>query len=188
MISASAIGLYSNNGIHSEMEYNEGKGFIANVVREWEAPLVKLEKQKKCVVLRFGIVLGKDGGAMVPLNKMARFRMVPVMGSGRQPFSFIHVVDLVESIKFIIHNKLDGIFNMCSPEPTDYATFAKTMAQSSKGILFRIPVPMLNLVMGKAHQMLTEGQHVVPERLIREGYRFRYPDIAGALENLLHKS
>jgi NAD dependent epimerase/dehydratase family enzyme len=101
-------------------------------------------------------------------------------------FAFIHKDDLIAAIELILSRNLDGIFNLCSPNPTDNATFARSLAKASGARwIIRIPTFLLRIGLGEAHIMVTEGPGVVPARVLREGFVFRFPGIDEALENLL---
>lgn len=185
-ITASAIGIYSLEGIQEEDHYTVANHYLASVVEQWESPLQNLDNKVIKSTLRIGIVLGKEGGALVPLLKMARLGLVPIMGSGKQIYSFIHMDDLLASVHFIMRNELGGIFNICAPFPVDNATFTKKLADlKGTKLIVRIPTFLLKLVLGEAHTMVTEGPHVLPARLSREGFQFRYPQIGDAMQNLV---
>ncbi len=185
-ISASAIGIYTSGGVQTESDFELDGNFLASVVKGWEAPLKELDKEVNCAIVRIGIVLGKEGGALMPLLKMARLGILTIMGSGQQFFSFIHLNDLHRGIDFILTAKLPGIFNLTSPFPVDNATFTKTLAEvtGSRWIL-RIPSLFIKIGLGEAHILMTAGPNVLPARLIGEGFRFDFPTAGEALRNLV---
>ncbi len=185
-ISASAIGIYTSSGVQTESDFELDGNFLASVVKGWEAPLKELDKEVNCAIVRIGIVLGKEGGALTPLLKMARLGILTIMGSGQQFFSFIHLNDLHRGIDFILTAKLPGIFNLTSPFPVDNATFTKTLAEvtGSRWIL-RIPSIFIKIGLGEAHILMTAGPNVLPARLTGEGFRFDFPTAGEALRNLV---
>ncbi len=185
-ISASAIGIYTSSGVQTESDFELDGNFLASVVKGWEAPLKELDKEVNCAIVRIGIVLGKEGGALTPLLKMARLGILTIMGSGQQFFSFIHLNDLHRGIDFILTAKLPGIFNLTSPFPVDNATFTKTLAEvtGSRWIL-RIPSLFIKIGLGEAHILMTAGPNVLPARLTGEGFRFDFPTAGEALRNLV---
>lgn len=188
-ISASAIGIYDHEGMHDENAGRTGKDFMATVAQKWEEPVGWLDGSVKSAILRIGLVLGNEGGSMVPFRKIMKFGIAPMMGSGKQIYSFIHLRDLTGSIGFIIKNRLNGVFNLCVPNPVDHETFVATLARETKARLkIRIPVWLLSIMMGKAHRLVTEGQYVIPARLLEAGFKFRYPDIGQAMKNLVRES
>lgn len=185
-ISSSAIGIYDDFQTHDEYRYSQGSGFLSYIVKKWEEPLKQLERPTLAAVLRIGIVLGRNGGAMAPLLRISKAGILPILGSGKQAFSFIHIEDLTAAIDFIIDNRFEGIFNLCSPDPADNATFTKTLAKhTGVRFTFRIPALFLKLGLGRAHSVLTEGQRVMPSRLSEKGFEFKYPDIESAVNNLV---
>jgi NAD dependent epimerase/dehydratase family enzyme len=101
-------------------------------------------------------------------------------------YAFIHLEDLIGAIRFIASNRLEGIFNLCSPNPVDNATFTKSLAKASgTKLIIRIPTIILKAGMGEAHIMVAEGPYVLPSRLTGEGFHFSFPDIDDALQNLV---
>jgi uncharacterized protein (TIGR01777 family) len=187
-ITASAIGIYENQGTHDEKSRREAKHFLASVVKNWERPLEGLDPSIPAAILRIGVVLGTQGGALPRFLGLTRWGIVPVMGSGRQMFSFIHIEDLTAAIDLILTRRLSGIFNLCSPNPVDNATFAKSLAKASGAkLMFRIPSWLLRVGLGAAHIMVTEGPEVLPGMLMEEGFVFRFPVIDQALQNLVEK-
>lgn len=187
-ITASAIGIYHREGVHDEMDCSPGTGFMATVVQKWEEPVEMLDTVVRYVILRNGLVLGNRGGALVPFRRALRFGIAPILGSGKQIYSFIHVRDLTAAMDFIIKKRLEGVFNLCAPHPVEQSGFVEAMAAvTGPAVKVRIPVLMLKLAMGEAHRMVTEGQHVIPARLSMEGFRFTYPDIESAVKNLVQE-
>lgn len=185
-ISASAIGIYASRGVHTESDFELDENFLASVVKGWEAPLKELDKEVNCAILRIGIVLGKEGGALAPLLMMARLGVLAITGSGRQFFSFIHLNDLLRAIDFILAGKLPGIFNLSSPYPVDNATFTKTLAElTGTRWILKIPTLFIKSGLGEAHILMTEGPEVLPARLTGEGFRFDFPTASEALRNLV---
>jgi len=187
-ISASAIGIYSNEGVHDEKDCSPGRGFLSTVVQQWEDPVNSLEPEVKSAVIRTGMVLGNGGGSLVPYRRILRFGIAPVMGSGKQIISFIHIGDLTAAIGTIIKRRMEGVFNLCAPNPVDNETFTKILARETGAKMqVRIPLFVMRMLMGEAHKLVTEGPHVIPARLLMEGFEFRYPDIEKALKNLLQE-
>lgn len=174
-ISASAIHIYSGSG-----------SFLREVAERWEAPLNRLDDDVRKVVLRIAVVLGRGGGAMVPLRIAGKFGFSAIMGSGKQYFSFIHMDDWVAAVRYILDNDLEGIFDLAAPYPVDYAKFARVYADVA-GVPFRIRIPasLLKLTLGETRTIVTDSHYITPEGLTREGFRFRFPDIGSAMKNLV---
>jgi len=189
LCSTSAVGYY---GFRHDEELTEadrpGSDFLARVCIDWENEAAKAaDKGARVVITRFGIVLGKTGGAlgqMIPLFKM--FVGGP-QGSGRQWFSWIHMQDLVNAFVFVLdNNSISGPVNVCAPNPVRNRDLAKSLGQ----VMFRpsflkTPSFMLRLVLGEFGSMILKGQRVIPTRLLEHGFRFRYPEIVGALREVL---
>jgi uncharacterized protein (TIGR01777 family) len=187
-LTASAVGIYETGKTHDENRHKLAENYLAKVVKMWEAPLEKLSDEVNAVRLRIGIVLGRGGGALKPFLLAYRIGILPIMGSGKQVYSFIHLEDLNAAIRFIIHSRQNGIYNLCAPHPVDNTTFTRSLAKiGRKKWVIRVPVFMLRLVFGEAHIVVTEGPRVLPARLLREGFGFNFPDIDSALVNLVKK-
>ena len=187
-ISASAVGYYSTEGIHDENSNNMAKNYLAEVVKDWEEPLQSLDPEVTRTILRIGVVLGRKSGALSPLLRAARWGTVPIVGSGKQNFPFIHEIDFLKALDLILDGRLGGIFNLCSPHHVDNATFAKTLAKvTGRKLIIRIPALFIRLGLGKAHILLTRGQTVLPTRLSEKGMTFQFPEIDAALQNLVKK-
>jgi uncharacterized protein (TIGR01777 family) len=188
-ITASAIGFYDTTGIHTEADHRPADNYLASVVKQWEKPLEKLHHTVAPTFLRIGVVMGRDGGVLPIMLMSSRLGLLPVMGSGKQMFSFIHLGDVIGAMRWIISGKRQGVYNLCAPRPVDNVTFTRALAKE-RGVklLFRIPVFVLKAGLGEAHIMLTEGAEVRPEKLIQEGYTFSFPDIDVTIQNLLQKN
>ncbi|MGW8315222.1 MAG: DUF1731 domain-containing protein [Bacteroidales bacterium] len=188
MITASAIGIYKTGETHTEAQHQVADNYLSKVVRMWEAPLEGLSPDVSAVRLRIGVVLGRKSSAFKPFLLASRLGIIPVLGSGKQALSFIHPEDLIAAMRFIINGGREGIYHLCVPHPVNYTTFARSLAKATgKKWIIRIPVFMFKLVLGEAHMMVSEGPCVLPERLLEEGFRFRFPDVDSVLINLLNK-
>jgi hypothetical protein len=189
LFSTSAVGYYGFHGDEELMEDSSpGTDFLARMAVEWETEALKArEKGIRVVITRFGIVLGKGGGAlsqMVPLFQ--KFIGGPI-GSGGQWFSWVHMEDLTEAFVFLMRRpEISGPVNLCSPNPIRNRTLAKALGKALKRPSF-IPAPgfMIKLVLGEFGSVILEGQRVIPRRLLESGFVFKYPDIGKALENIV---
>ena len=135
------------------------------------------------VILRTGMVLGADGGALAKLHFPFSIGLGGKTGSGKQPVSFIHITDLVEAILFAIENQaIRGIVNAVTPYPVTNAEFTGTLAKVlGQTSWLSIPEFALRMIYGEGAQVLLNGQKVLPEILERYGFRFKYPTILNAL-------
>ena len=189
LVSASAIGYY---GVHGDEPIDErGKPqpvFQSQLCRKWEDEASKLEGPGTRVVrLRFGLVLGSDGGALPQLARPVRSGLGAVIGTGRQWVSWIHIEDLVA----LIEHALDapgcrGVFNAVAPAPVTHLEMQRSLARTLRRPLWlRVPAFVLRACLGEMAQLLVDGQRVVPERTTAAGFVFRYPELRGALDHLL---
>ena len=187
--STSAVGYY---GFHQDEELIEsspaGTDFLARLARDWESEAMNAQtKGARVVITRFGIVLGKDGGALGQMIPLFKFFLGGPLGSGRQWFSWVHMQDLVEAFIFLLGKKeISGPVNLCSPEPVRN----KELGSAIGRVLHRpsfMPAPgfMIKLILGEFGSVLLEGQRVIPRKLLDAGYQFRYPGIDEALKNIL---
>lgn len=185
-ISASAVGIYPGDGVYDETATVSGDDFLAEVCRRWEAEASALTPETGLAIFRFGAVLSKEGGALKKMLLPFRLGLGGPVAGGKQGFSWIHTDDLAEAFLFVIKHKLTGIFNLTAPQITDNATFTKALGKAlHRPAFFPIPAFGLKMVYGEGASVLTSGQKVLPARLQKEGFVFRYPNLELALGDLL---
>lgn len=185
-ISASAVGIYPGDGVYDETATVSGEDFLAEVCRRWEAEASALTPETGLAIFRFGAVLSKEGGALKKMLLPFRLGLGGPVAGGKQGFSWIHTDDLAEAFLFVIKHKLTGIFNLTAPQITDNATFTKALGKAlHRPAFFPIPAFGLKMVYGEGASVLTSGQKVLPARLQKEGFVFRYPNLELALGDLL---
>lgn len=191
VVCASAIGVYGTDTGEDWVteESPSGSGFLAEVVRQWEQQIVRLEELKlRVVTLRFGIVLSKQGGALPKMVKPIKMNMGAVLGSGTQYMSWIHIDDLCQIIlKAIRDNNFTGIFNAVSPNPVTNQEFTHALSQVLNKTLWLPPVPAfaLKLALGELATVVLGGNRVSAEKIISYGYDFRFPALKPALVEIL---
>ncbi|TVR40846.1 MAG: TIGR01777 family protein [Bacteroidia bacterium] len=186
-ICASAVGIYSDEGRHDEDSTFLSDGFLGRVCRDWEAEAAKAPESCRTVMMRLGIILGKDGGALKQMLPPFRLGLGGRIGTGRQSMSWVHIEDVLGILQFLVGgNSLEGPVNVVSPEVVSNRTFTKVLAKTL-GRPAIVPVPgfALRLVFGGGASTLTGGQHAIPARLMESGYVFRFPVIKEALHNIL---
>jgi uncharacterized protein (TIGR01777 family) len=178
-ISASAIGIYSPNIEHTEESTSFSTDFVAEVVRSWEKASEGLNPDVRKVIFRIGLVLGKEAKTIQSLLPLFKLGLGGKVGSGRQPFPFIHIQDAVNAILWSTQNtKAQGIYNLSAPENIDNKTFTKALANHLKRpSFFTVPAFILKAVLGQASTLLLQSPQVYPENLIKEGFKFTFPDI-----------
>ncbi len=190
LLNTSAVGYY---GFHEDEKLDEGSppgdDYLASVSREWEEAALKAEPLGvRVVLLRFGVVLGREGGAlkqMLPVFK--RFLGSP-LGSGAQWFSWIHAGDLTDIYLFLIKEKtIKGPVNCTAPNPVRNREFTRALGKALGKPTFMPSVPgfMIKHVMGEFGSTLLKGQRVFPTVLIDHGFQFHFPEIEKALQDLL---
>ena len=190
-ISASAIGIYDSLKLHTENSAHFDDNFLAMVCKAWEACLHPLRNSNtRLCQIRIGIVLAADGGMLgklIPLFKMA---LGGKIGSGKQPFSFIHYHDFCRAVEFLIdHSQCEGIFNLTAPEISNNEKFTKILAETSgRAALFTVPKFALKMIYGEAAVTMIQGQSVYPQHLINCGFNFRYPELGSAIQEIMGAS
>ena len=189
VIQASAIGYYgSRQNEKLDETSTPGKGFLANVCQRIESYAEEIEGLGvRCVVIRTGVVLGRDGGAFTKLVKPFRFFLGGYLGSGRQWFSWIHLEDEIAAIKYLMENEhLKGVFNLTAPQPVTMKELCVTLGQIlHRPVWLNVPAFAARLAFGEmADEMLLSGQKVLPKRLLNTGFNFQYTNIKQALNDI----
>lgn len=166
-----------------------GRGFSVAVAKAWEDSFFSFQlPDTRQVALRIAIVLG-DGGVMEPYRKLVKYGLGGKQGSGRQMFSWIHIEDLYRTVRFMQHrDELSGVFNASAPKPVTNKQWMSEL-RLSMNRRAGLPASKWMLETGAAAlrtetELLLKSRWVVPERLVREGFRFRYPALENALANL----
>jgi|WetSurMetagenome_2_1015567.scaffolds.fasta_scaffold185624_2 uncharacterized protein len=185
-ISGSAIGIYDPLNVHSEKSTAFSKDFLGKLCRDWEAEAMAAAGVTRVVLLRTGVVLSSKGGALKAAYGPFSFGLGGIIGSGNQAFSWIHIRDLLHICRMVLDNEtISGVVNAVAPTPTTNYHFTKIFGKVLKQItIFRIPLPVLRALYGDAASTLTEGQNVIPEKLLNMGFEFEFPTIEKALLNL----
>ena len=188
-VQTSGVGYYGDTG---ERELTEdapqGADFLADLAGRWEAASASVEELGvRRPRLRTGVVLAREGGALVPM-RLAHLALVGGrLGDGRQWTPWIHLADEVGAIRFVLeHPQATGPFNLAAPEPARNSDLACAVGR----VLGRptwLPVPRwpFRLAAGDLADAVFVGQRAVPSRLLGLGYRFRFPTLESALEDLL---
>ncbi len=189
LVSASAIGWYGDRGdaVLNE-EAPPGEGFLAEVCRDWEtAAGIAAAAGVRTVVLRVGIVLARDGGALPRMLPAARLGLGGPLGHGRQFWSWVHVEDVARLVLWAVETAgIEGPINATAPEPVRQAAFARELGRLlGRPAFLRTPGPVLRLVLGGFARELLASARVVPARATRHGFRFAHPGLGAALRDLL---
>lgn len=189
LVQASAVGFYGpRDEKRVDEEQSPGRGFLAEVCREWEGSTRAAEGMGiRRVVVRTGVVLGK-GGALTQMARPFRFFLGGPMGRGAQGMSWIHMADQVGAIRFLLENQAcEGVFNLTAPEPVSNARFSRALARVlNRPCWFKAPTFALKAAFGRmAEELLLSGQYVLPRRLAIHEYQYRFPDLEEALRDIL---
>jgi uncharacterized protein (TIGR01777 family) len=192
LINASAVGYYGNVPEEVvEEDHPKGNGFLSDVCEQWEREALRArELGIRVVLVRTGIVLDKNGGALQKLLIPFKLFVGGPLGSGKQWFPWIHLQDEVSAILYAMQNEqIAGPVNLSAPEPVRMAEFCKVLGK----ILHRpswLPMPeiLLKLVLGEmAKPLLFDGQKAISKKLLDMGFKFQFPALESALTNILHQ-
>lgn len=190
LVSASAIGYYGDRGAELLSESSgPGRDYLAGVAREWEAATEPAARAGvRTVIIRMGVALSPEGGALGRMLPVFRLGVGGQLGSGRQWMSWVSLPDVVRAVGFVIgHAELRGPVNVVAPEPVTNAEFTRTLARVlNRPALMFVPEVALRLVFGElADATLLVSQRAVPTRLTEAGFQFLHPNLDAALRALL---
>lgn len=185
LISTSAVGIYDNKSTYDE-KGNYSNDFLSNLCQDWEKEALKAKNEStKVSIFRFGIIMGKDGGALQKMITPFKLGVGGVIGSGNQAFSFIHIEDLLNAYKFVIENEYEEVFNLTAPIPTTNKGLTKALGKTlNRPTLFPVPEFVLNLIFSEGARVLTDGQSAIPQKLLDLGFEFKFKNIEDTIENL----
>ena len=190
VIQASGINYYGLRGDQATTEKDSaGNDFAARVCVDWEAATADVEAMGvRRAIIRTAPNFTKQGGILFYLALPFRLFMGGPIGSGKQWFSWIHTVDQVRAIRFLIENEnARGVYNLSAPDPKTNADFGKLIAKVlHRPYWFPVPAFVMQLIFGELGRLLLLGsQRVLPQRLLEAGFKFQFADAKGALEDLL---
>lgn len=190
-VQASAVGIYGNAGdALCDESAPHGTDFMAEVCEQWEAAFrAALTPATRRVVLRFGVVLGREGGALPMLAHLARLGLGGTVGSGRQYISWIHRDDVIAVVQRAITSQMTGPYNAANHVPETNAAFMKRLRKAVHRP-WSPPAPALavklgSYVLGVEPSVALDGQRCVPRRLDEEGFVFAHEDLSDTLKQLL---
>jgi uncharacterized protein (TIGR01777 family) len=188
--STSTIYRFSLDKQMSEENGEISNDFSMNVAQSWEKAFFKYDTPKTLkTAMRTSIVLGKKGGAFIPLKTLANTGLGGKQGKGNQYISWIHENDFAKSIEFIVQQKMTGVINIVSPTPITNADFMKKL-QKAVGQFIGIPMPIFLLKIGSfiirtETELVLKSRNVIPKKLIENGFKFEFSNIDNAFKNLL---
>ena len=185
LLSGSAVGWYGDTGGREVDESAPaGQGFLAGVVRDWEAAADPArEAGIRVVTLRTGVVLSRGGGVLGQVLPLFRLGLGARLGSGGQAMSWVALADWLRAARFLAtHPEVSGPVNITAPNPVTNAEFTAALAGAvHRPALLSVPTPVLSLALGGVTSDLLTSARVMPRRLQQAGFEFSYPDLPGAL-------
>ncbi len=177
----------------TEVDGEIGHGFSVDIATHWEKVFFEFGFPKtRQVALRIAIVLGNKGGAFPAYSRLAKWGLGGKHGSGNQRFSFVHIHDVFEAIQFIKdRGNLSGVFNVSAPNPSNNRTWMAAIREKLH-MPFGLPMPKWILEIAAfltrtETELLLKSRWVVPHRLSKQGFSFRYPTIETAIDHLLNR-
>lgn len=183
-ISTSAIGAYPDNRAYDESFAGYGDDFLASLTKLWE------DEANRCIkpttIVRFGVILGKDGGALAQMLLPFKLGVGGIIGNGKMMSSWIDIDDLVNIYEFILENEIIGILNATAPHPVTNYTFTKALgSELHRPTILPLPEFVLKLLFGEGASVLTGSKEIYPKRLLDAGFEFKYANINTSLAHIL---
>ncbi len=189
-VSASAVGAYGGRGDEELTEQSApGDDFLAQVCKAWEGEAARAEDLGvRTVLLRTGVVLARNGGALKQMLPPFKAFVGGPIGSGRQWMPWIHIADEVGLILWAISADVRGPLNAVAPGPVRMKEFAQALGRVlRRPALFTVPAPVLRLALGEMAGVLLDGQRARPRKALDGGYRFRFPELEPALRDQISR-
>jgi uncharacterized protein (TIGR01777 family) len=185
VLSGSALGWYGDTGGREVDETSPaGAGFLADVVKEWEAAADPARQAGlRVVTLRTGLVITRQGGILARLLPLFRLGLGARLGPGTQVMSWVALADWIRIARFLLdHDEISGPVNLTTPEPVTNAAFTSALAAAlHRPAALSVPSPVLSLALGGVTSDLLSSARVLPRRLRDAGFEFSFPSMAGAL-------
>lgn len=187
LVNSSAVGYYGSTEDIVDEAAPPGAGFLASVCVEWEAAALAGGAAGRVVVVRTGVVLAANGGALPALARVARLGVLGPLGNGRQWVPWIHVADEVRAILHCLDaGGIEGPVNLVAPEAVRQGDLARRIATSvRRPSLLVAPAMLLRAVLGDGADLVLHGQHAVPGVLAATGFEFTWATLDAALADLL---
>jgi len=190
-LSASAVGIYGDRG-DEELDENAAEGnadsFLVHCCQLWEEAVNKLTGiVDRVLILRIGLVLSNQGGALEKMVLPVKMGGAAYFGNGNQYYPWIHIDDLSRSIIHLIEDeRSSGIYNGVGPKPQSMKTFMKVLKKHFRSWALSMPVPsfFLKVAMGEMSKILLNSNRVIPKRLIESGFSFKFNTLDEAINNL----
>ena len=191
-ISSSAVGIYGTHGDEVITEETPpGNDFLASVCRDWETRAIEASSRSRVVLLRSGVVLAREGGALPQLALPFRLFAGGPVGTGQQYLSWISLADWLGIVQWMLtRNHVSGPINLTAPTPVTNAEFARTMGRVlGRPSFVRTPAAAVRFALGElADAIILGGQRVVPTRATALGYEFKHETLEQALRDIYGKA
>jgi uncharacterized protein (TIGR01777 family) len=187
LVSASGIGYYGASGDERKTEDSPAGGdFLAHLCEDWEREAAKAAAGVRFAIVRTGVVLERNGGALPRMIRPFRFFVGGPFGSGRHYLSWVHRLDWIEMVRWIVQTPdASGPVNATAPHPVTSKQFARALGRAlRRPALLPAPPFALKLALGEFAETIVTGQRVIPARALALGYHFRYPEIDIAFRGL----
>lgn len=189
LLNASAVGVYDADHQHDEFSTHFGDDFLSQLVQDWEYTAFRAQSElTRVCAMRFGVIYGRDGGAMAKMLPPFKMGLGGKMGDGFQMISWIHLNDLVRAAAFLIdHREIKGIVNLTSPEPISNLEQTKAMGRIlHRPTFFDLPAWVVKLAFGEGSIVILDSKEVYPRVLQEAGFEFHYPTFDNAMEEIVH--
>jgi uncharacterized protein (TIGR01777 family) len=187
LVNSSAVGIYGDRGDEPLTEdIAPGTGFLASLCREWEREARVAEPHARVVLLRSGVALDRDGGALPQMALPFRLFAGGPLGSGRQYFAWIHRDDWTSMVAWAVENgAISGPLNVTAPQPVTNRELARALGRAlHRPAIMPAPAFAIRAVLGEMSSALLGGQRAVPAKAAAAGFQFQYPDIRAALREI----
>lgn len=193
IISASAVGYYGDRGDEILVEESlPAKDFLAETCIQWEQAVDEGNQfGLRIVKLRTGLILDSKKGALVEMSRPLRTGFGTILGSGNQWISWIHIKDVVNMYIFALENEdMRGAYNMAAPNPVTNEAMTHAIAKAMNRSVWFVHVPAftLKLAMGEMSKLVLGSTRVSPDKIIRSGFKFAYPKLEDALNEIYQTS
>lgn len=184
VVSASGISIYAPSKTHTENSIDFDKGFLREVVKQWETAWIDLPKNVGLTIFRMAVVLGRKSPTIHTMLLPFKLGLGGKIGDGNQPFPFVHEEDVAKAYIWALESPVSGgLYILAAPYPVSNSTFTRALAKVlHRPAFMTVPPIALKLIYGEASTMITESPAVLPEKLLNKGFRFKYPTIEETLE------
>ncbi len=188
VVSASGISIFAPGKTHTEKSTDYAKGFLGEVGKQWEKVWELLPGDVELTIFRMAAVLGKKSHAIKKMNLPFKMGVGGKVGSGKQPFPFIHETDVARAYTWAIEKpQINGIYILAAPNQVSNTEFTKAMAKTlNRPAVTTVPAFALKLIYGQAATLLIKSPAVHPEKLLNEGFQFKYENIEQTLKQIYH--